>query len=136
MRKYIKVQFLYNIFFYNIFFYNTNFIKNKTSTTLTNNFNFIYSFFNKKLFNYYNYNFNIFKNVNILHGFNRNPSFLSNSVIPVCFQFNNEFFFLKNLDLDFLVSDKFILDLILNKVKEIYKILIILNYYSINFKSF
>lgn len=131
IKKYIKIQFFYNIFFYNIFFYNINFIKNNNINKLNNNFNFIYMFLNKKIFNYYNYNLNTFKGVNILNGFNRKNSFISNSVLPISYQFEKEIYITKEPIKDFLFFDEFILNLLLSKIKEFYKILIIINYYSI-----
>lgn len=136
IKKYIKIQFFYNIFFYNIFFYNINFIKNKGNNKLINNFNFIYSFFNKKIYNYYNFNLKTFQNINLLYSYSRSSNLPSPSVIPLYYQYDNTFFPIQNPPLSSLFSNLFNTTLILNQIKELYKILIIINYYFINFKNF
>ena len=136
IKKYAKSQFVYNIFLYGTFFYNMNFIKNKTSTILSNNFNFVYFFFTRKFANYHNRNLNTFKHVNMLYSFHRHPIFVSSQAIPICFQFSNELFCIKDLNLDFFISETFLLNLVLSRLAEIYKILITLNYYFITSGSF
>lgn len=134
-KNYLRFQFLNKIFITNFYFYNFNFIKNKNDNFL-NNFNFIFSTFtNKNYFYYYKDTIKNLKNSSLILAFYLNKPSLNETTISTFFKDNNIFYpsyMVNNSSIfDFSSTFDFFFMIVLNKILEIKKILIIFFYINI-----
>jgi hypothetical protein len=135
-KNYIKYQFFNKIFINNFYFYNFNFIKNRNEGSFYN-FNFYFSIFTKKGYVYFT-NKTLIKNSPICIAWFLSNANINNSVIPAFTTWENTSYTHntnKNLDFDIINFLNFAHNLILKKIVEFRKILIILYLYNINFKK-
>jgi len=137
-KNYLKFQFFNKIFLHNYSFFNISLIKLKNNE-ISNNFNFIFSNFTNKNISY----FIKFKSLNFFKFLPSSVCFFDNHLIkPNCtlpsyriyddvLYFNNDVNF-NTSDVSFIFNDVF--ELLLKKITEIRKILIILIFYKIKIK--
>lgn len=142
LRHFCKIQFFNGIFINNSFIYNFNFSKIRNDLH-SYNFNFFFSIWTKKSYQYYNLNmFKYFKNNNITFTWFNETPFLNNSINFSYSQWDNNLYPIKlsKNDIDLKTFNNQLLfnlyfNQIINCLIEVRKILILLFFFNLNFKN-
>jgi hypothetical protein len=136
-KNYLKFQFFNKIFINNYYFFNLSFIKIKNNE-IKNNFNFVF-------FNFINKNFNYINKINLNKFFNHLPLSIAfspfiinkdNTIYPISNLYDSIFYNIFNIFSElniFTTILEFFFYLIIKKITEIKKILILLFFFKINF---